>query len=43
MSLIKTVAVCNLSVTAVSLVARATVNDSVFSTIVSLRMGIVTT
>ena len=39
----ETVAVCNLSVTAVSLVARATVNDSVSSTIGSSRMGMVTT
>ena len=39
----ETVAVCNLSVTAVSLVARATVNDSVSSTIRSSRMGMVTT
>ena len=39
----ETVAVCNLSVTAVSLVARATVNDSGSSTIRSSRMGMVTT
>ena len=35
--------VWNLSVTALSLVARATVNDSLFSTIRSSRMGMVIT
>ena len=43
LSSMETVAFCNLSVTAVSLVVRATVNDFVSSTTWSSRMGMVIT
>ena len=43
LSLMLTLVVCNLSVTAVSKVARVTLKDLSFSTIRSLRMSMVTT